>query len=81
MIFSASYDGEISIFERDANGDFNHSRTVSIKKMSPSSNITSLCYQHKRNTLIIGTHLGEIFFLDIDKNKMISKCETKGGDV
>jgi len=58
IIFSASYDGEIAIFERDNNGDFNFTRTVSIKKMNGLSNITSLCFQHKRNTLAIGTNFG-----------------------
>lgn len=40
-----------------------------------------MSFQNRRNTLIIGTNLGEVYFLDIDKNKMISKCETKSGDI
>jgi hypothetical protein len=43
--------------------------------------VTALSYQGKRNTLIIGTQTGEVYFLDIDKNKMISRCETKAGDI
>jgi hypothetical protein len=56
-------------------------RNVSIKKLSASANVTALTYQAKRNTLIIGTQIGEVYFLDIDKNKVISKCETKAGDI
>jgi hypothetical protein len=69
------------VFERDGNGDFNNTRTLSIKKLCPQANVTSLSYQNKRNTLIIGTNMGEVYFLDIDKNKMISKCETRAGDI
>ena len=74
MIFSASYDGEIAIFDRDIHGDFNIYRNISMKKMNSTSNITALCYQHSRYTLMVGTSSGEIIFVDIDKNKMISKC-------
>ena len=81
MIFSASYDGEVAIFDRDIHGDFNIYRNISMKKMNSTSNITALCYQHSRYTLMVGTSSGEIIFVDIDKNKMISKCETKAGDV
>lgn len=49
-------------------------RSVSIKKLNATANVTALTYQAKRNTLIIGTQSGEVYFLDIDKNKMISKC-------
>jgi hypothetical protein len=81
MIFSASSDGEVAIFDRDFHGDFNLYRSVSMKKMNPSATISTLCYQEKRNTAIIGTNTGEIFFVDIDKNKIISQCDTKAGDI
>ena len=58
FIFSASYDGEIAVFERDQNGDFNLVRNVSIKKLNAIANVTALSYQAKRNTLIIGTQTG-----------------------
>jgi hypothetical protein len=31
--------------------------------------------------LIIGTNLGEIYFIDIDNNKIVSTCETKAGEI
>ena len=71
----------MALFDRDRHGDFNHYRTISIKKMSPGSSITALCYESKRNTLAIGTNSAELFFMDIDKNKLISRCETKGGEI
>lgn len=58
FIFSASYDGEIAVFERDQNGNFNLVRSVSIKKLNATANVTALSYQAKRNTLIIGTQNG-----------------------
>ena len=58
FIFSASYDGEITVFERDQNGDFNLVRNVSVKKLNAMANVTALSYQAKRNTLIIGTQTG-----------------------
>ena len=81
MIFSGSYDGEIAIYSRDAHGDYSLYRTISMRKFNPSSNMTCLCYQQKRNTLIIGTNAGEIFFIDIDKNKLVSKCDTRSGEI
>ncbi len=81
MIFSASYDGEIAIFEKDVHGDFNRTRTMSVKKVSPLAGVTVLCFQHQRNILIIGTNMGQIYFMDVDKSKIISKCETRAGDI
>lgn len=81
MVFSASYDGEVAIFERDIHGDFNHLRSLSIRKVNPQATVSALCYEHNRNTLIIGTNIGDVYFMDVDKNKIITKCETHGGDI
>ncbi len=58
MIFSASADGDVAIFEKDPNGDFTHFRNISLRKLSQNANMTCLYYQHKRSTLIIGTNTG-----------------------
>ena len=45
-------------------------RSVSARKLSVGATVTSLGYESKRNTLMIG----KIYFLDIDKNKLVSRC-------
>lgn len=73
-IFSASYDGEIAIFNRDAVGDFMFLRAFNLRKANPHAVVSSLDYHSPRNILIIGTNVGDTLFLDIDKNKIISFC-------
>jgi len=58
MIFSASYDGEINIFARDNNNEFNSIRKINLKKLNAQSHVSAFEFQSNRNTLIIGTNLG-----------------------
>lgn len=67
----------MAIFERDPHGDFNRTRSLSLKKVDPQATVSALCYEPQRNTLIIGTNTGDIYFMDVDKTKIISKCEPK----
>lgn len=81
MIFSASQDGQLAIFERDKHGDFTHIRSLHLKKTDPLASVSALCYEPGRNMLIIGANTGDIYFVDVDKAKIISKSSPQAGDI
>ena len=76
VIIGCCQDCEIPIFGKDESNDYAHLRTLNPRKSYPKVSIQVLEYEIRRNILIIGTHSGDIIFMDVDKNKVTNLIQT-----
>lgn len=81
MIFSASEDGEIAIFTPNTAGEFALYRSLHAHKLNPQAIVLALVYSRNKHLLVVGTNIGELYFVDIDKNRVICSCQTSVGEV